>query len=227
MRKTLVQLALLGIIGGIAYLAIFKRDEVMALFGKVKKEAKGYKEAKTPEEAMQYVNKALEDRDYEAAADYLSGEFGIQLRKVAPKASKLAKAIDDFKYAMGQQNIKSEKATAMLLLIEPLPKRLKVGDVKTKGDTDAVAAVVPESGVTNGPRGPSENVALKRENDQWKVLWPFSAKARADFDHIDKYGQDYVNALNVVKGRMKADATTKENVSKDLEEELKKVTKAD
>ena len=84
MRKTIVQLALLGIIGGVAYLAIFKRDEVMALFKKVKKEAQGYKEAKTPDEAMDYFNKALEDRDYEAASDYLTGEFAVQLRKVAP-----------------------------------------------------------------------------------------------------------------------------------------------
>jgi hypothetical protein len=225
MRKTLVQLALLGIIGGVAYLAIFKRDEVMALFNKAKKQAQGYKEAKTPEEATQYLNKALEDRDYEAASDYLTGEFAVQLRKVAPKASKLAKAIDDFKDAMGQHNIKSDKVTVMLFAIEPFAKKLKVIDVKKKGDNDAVAVVVPESGVLNAPSGPQSPLALKRENDQWKLVLPFEPKTRATFDVIEKHGQDYVNAINVVKNRMKADATTKENVAKDLEEELKNAVK--
>ena len=226
MRKTIVQLALLGIIGTVAYLAIFKRDEVMALFGKLKKEAQGYKEAKTPDEAMDYYNKALEARNYEAAADYASGEYAVQLRKVAGKAEKLAKAIDDFKHAMEKHNVKSDKVTRMLADKEPLPKKYKVDNIKKVGEGGAVAAVQVESGVLNAAVV-TGTINLKRENDQWKLVLPFTPVDRARFDHIDKYGQDYVNALNVVKNRMKADATTKENVSRDLEEEFKNATKAE
>lgn len=224
MRKTLVQFALLLIIGTVAYLAIFKRDEVMGLFNKVKQQAKGYKEAKTANEAMDYFNKALENRDYESAADYLTGDYAVQFRKIAPKASKLAKAIDDFKSAMTEHNIKSDKALVKLGALEPFPKQLKVIDVKTKGDK-AEATVVPENGVRKAAAGPQQIMPLQRDNDQWKLAPPLTPAHRTNFDHIDKYGQDYVNALNVVKNRMKTDATTKENVFNDLKEELDKATK--
>jgi tetratricopeptide (TPR) repeat protein len=189
MRKTIVQLALLGIIGTVAYLAIFKRDEVIALFNKVKKEAQGYKEARTPDEAMEYYNKALEARNYEAAADYATGEYGVQLRKVAGKAEKLAKAIDDFKYAMEKHNVKSDKVTRMLADKEPFPKKYKVDNIKQVGEDGAVAAVQVESGVLNAAVT-AGTINLKRENDQWKLMLPFTPVDRARFDHVNKYGQD-------------------------------------
>lgn len=227
MRKTLVQFALLAIVLVAGYVALFKRDEFMALVGKVKKEVQGYKEAKTPNDALEYVNKALEDRNYSIVADYLAGEYGVQLRKVADKASKLAKALDDFKYAMEHHNVKSPKVTALLSELEPFAKHLKVSDVKQKGDNDAVAVVDAESGILNGAPPTARNllIPLKRENDQWKLALPLTPAARAKFELYDKYGQDYVNALNVVKNRLKTDATTKENVFNDLEEEIKKATK--
>jgi hypothetical protein len=47
---------------------------------------------------------------------------------------------------------------------------------------------------------------------------------RAIFDDIEKHGQDYVKAIEAVGRRMRTDATTKENVASDLQEELRKAT---
>ena len=227
MRRLLVQIALLAIllIGG--YLAIFKRDFVIGLFQKAKSELKGYKEAKTPDEAMDYFNKGLENRDYNEAANYLDGEYAIQFRKVADKAEKLAKAIDNFRDAMETHGIRSSKVDVQLALLELLvfPKRLRVVDkAKTKGDDEAVVAVVIETG--SQPRGARPiTISLKRVGEQWKIVQPLTPTDRDKFDSLDKHGQDYVNALNTVKQRMKTDATTKEHVARDLEEELKKALK--
>ena len=37
----------------------------------------------------------------------------------------------------------------------------------------------------------------------WRIEMPLDPASRALFEEIDRYGQDYVNALDVVKDRMK------------------------
>ncbi|MBI1917225.1 MAG: hypothetical protein HYS12_21175 [Planctomycetes bacterium] len=222
MRRLFFQLVLIVIIGTVGYLALFQRDAVISLFQKAKSTLKGYKEAKTPDEAMDYFNKAMESRDYNEAANYLDGEYAVQFRKVADKAEQLAKAIDDFRHAMEQHGIRSDKANAMLADREPFPKRLRVVDtIQKKGDDAAVAPVAVETGSQLRAVGTAA-IPLKREAEQWKIVLALTPAVRLIFDDIDRNGQDYVNAINVVKNRMKTDATTKDNVAKDLEEELRK-----
>jgi hypothetical protein len=215
-----VQFVLLLIIVLVGYLALCQRDAVIGLFQKAKSNIKGYKEAKTPDEAMDYFNKAMEDRDHNEAANYLDGDYAIQFRKVADKAEKLAKAIDNFRHGMENQGIRSDKVNDMLARLEPFPKRLRVLNMNKQGDDTATATVSVETGQL---RAVGESaIPLKREAEQWKIALPLTQSVRLIFDDIDRYGQDYVNAINVVKNRMRTDATTKENVAKDLDEELRK-----
>ena len=224
MRRMIVQIALLLIVLTAGYLALFQRDAVISLFKKAKSSLKGYKEAKTPDEAMDYFNKAMENRDYNEAANYLDGEYAVQFRKVSDKAEKLAKAIDDFRYATEQQGIRSEKVNVLLAGLEPFPKRLRVIDnIKKKGEESAVAPVAVETGSQLRAVGTAA-VPLRREGEQWKIVLPLTPTVRAIFDDIDKHGQDYVKAIEVVGRRMRTDATTKENVANDLQEELRKAT---
>src|SRR5262245_37570001 len=223
MRRMIVQISLLLIVLTAGYLALFQRDAVIGLFKKARSSLKGYKEARTPDEAMDYFNKAMENRDYSEAANYLDGEYAVQFRKVADKAEKLGKAIDDFRYAMEKHGIRSPRVDTLLAGLEPFPKRLRVTDnIKKKGE-EAIAPVAVETGSQLRAIGATA-VPLKREGEQWKIVLLLTPAVRLIFDDIDKHGQDYVNALTVVRNRMRTDATTKENVANDLQEELRKAT---
>ena len=184
MRKAFFQIAFLGVLLGGAYVALFERDWFMGLWAKVKQQVKGYKKAETPEQAMEFFNKALEARDYEAAADYVSGDYGAKLRGVAGKAESLGKAIDDFNTAMEKHNVESLRARQMLAAREPFPKRYEVVKIVKKGDGEAAASVTVYSGLSKDPIGVAV-LALKKDGDQWKVAIPLTAEARARIAAID------------------------------------------
>jgi hypothetical protein len=224
MRKAFFQITFFGLLLGGAYVALFERDWAMSLWGKVKRQVKGYKKAETPEQAMEFFNKALAARDFEAAADYVSGDYGAKLRGVAGKAEGLAKAIDDFGTAMEKHNVESLRARQLLAAREPFPKRYEVVKIDKKGDGEAVASVKVYSGLARDFVGVAV-LPLKKDGDQWKLALPLTPAERDRFAAIAKHARDYVNAINVVKNRMKTDATTKSDVEKDLAEELRTAEK--
>ena len=114
MRKAIVQVSALLLILGVAYLGLFQRQAVMGLFKQAKLSAKGYKPAKTPEEALDKFREAIKDRDYEAAATYCGGDFVEQINKAAPGAKVLGDAIDNVLHNMDQEGIKSDKVKFVL-----------------------------------------------------------------------------------------------------------------
>lgn len=180
---------------------------------------KGYGEASNPDEAIEKYNKALEDRNYNAAARYLDGDYQIQFRKQAKMASKLASAIDNFRSTAKDRGINSDKIEDILNRVEPYPKRITAKDVK-KTDDKATAVVSSEG--SSRLVGPEANVLqLKKVENRWLIDIPLNRAARDRFDWVDKNAQNVVNALNVVKNRMKTDSTTKENVHADLLAEVK------
>ena len=69
----------------------------------------------------------------------------------------------------------------------------------------------------------AEVVTLKKTDDIWRIEIPLTPRHRAIFDELETNGQDYVNRLDVVKNRMKTDATTKDDVFRDLLSELEQV----
>ena len=185
---------------------------------------KGYGEAKTPDEALERFNKALEARNYKMASRYLDGDFQVAFRKQAKVAEKLAKAIDNFRHACKDRSLNSDRVEAILLVLEPLPSRVSVPETpkESAGGDKAVARITAEKSARIGGKA-GLLITLKKVEGAWKIELPLDAAWRALFDDLDHNGQAYVNALDVVKERMKAGATTEETVFTDLRDEVKKV----
>jgi len=184
---------------------------------------KGYGLAKTPDEALERFKKALEDRNYKMAARFVDGDYAVQLRQHAKVAGRLGNAIDNFRSTAKDRSLAGDKVELALAALEPFPKTIKtINVVKSESGDKATAVITSESSSRLGFKT-GRAVSLKKTEDVWRIEIPLTPVDRALFDELDKNGQDYVNALDVVKNQMKTDATTKENVSRELLSELEKV----
>src|SRR5262245_7040898 len=205
---------------------------------------KGYAPAKTPEEAIEKYNKAMGKRNYAAAARYLDDEYQRKFRNTAKVASKLSEAVVNFRSTAKANGIQSDKVEKLLLLVDPFPSSVTTEKVYPSEGGD-VTADIKEEFETKRPTM-TRRIAMKKVNDAWRLdlkledrifvfnftpgqndTFPVETTRRLQLEFLDKHGQDLVNALNVVKNRIKTDATTKENVSGDLQDELQKALKGD
>jgi hypothetical protein len=106
--------------------------------------AKGLKPAKTPNECLDRFAQCIKKRDYETAADlYCTGEYREELQKGAKAGTKLGEAIDDlWNAAFDVTNLNAPVAKAVLVLIDPFPKEVKVKDIKHKDGEDTAEAII-------------------------------------------------------------------------------------
>jgi hypothetical protein len=216
-------LAVVGVLV-LAGLAFFDKSPIPAL-NEMAWSMKGYGLAKTPDEALDRFKKALEARNYEAASRFLEGDFQVQFRKVAKPASRLAEATDNFRHAGTDRGYIDAQVDAILYSLEPFPKTVTVKDVKkSEGGDTATALITSDTPSHSIPQG-GLAVTLKKKEDVWRLDIPLTPDWRAYLDGIEKYGQQYTNALDTVKTRMKTDATTKGDVQADLKKELEEVKK--
>jgi len=246
-RKLIVQVAALLLITGVAYLGLFQRQAVMGLFKQARLNAKGYTPAKTPEEALDRFRDAVKDRDYEAAASYCGGDFVEQINKAAPGAKVLGDAIDNLLHNMDQEGIKSDRVKLVLRLIEPFPRHLKVVDIKKRGEDQAYAVLVEESGaplkvdgrfedwridgrlMRSLARGIPSLVEVRRvgEGDkaQWKIFFPVTPEQRDCVTYLAENASNYARSLDKVKYAIKRDAATKSDLERELRVELEEAGK--
>lgn len=185
---------------------------------------KGYALAKTPQEALDRYNKGLEARNYAMASRFLDGDYQIQFRKQAKVAERLMKAIDNFRHAAKDRGYNDDKVEGILIKLEPFPSRISIKDVKESAGGDSASAfIAAESGSRLEQQPAYAAVKLKKVDGYWRIDLPLDVYTRKVLEDLDRFGQDYTNALDVVKTRMKTDATTKENVFADLREETGRV----
>jgi hypothetical protein len=242
LRGLIGLLIVLAVFGGAGYLLLFEREWVFAWFNKAVQQAKGYTPAKTPQEALDKFKAAVRERNYEAAALYCGPDYAEQLRKVAPVATPLARAIDDLLHNMEQEAVKSEKVQIVLKYLEPFPKDIKIIDVREEaGKGKAVAQVAEDTGrpiqahFTENWKVDTQlmralfrdlppQVELKQEGDgddkHWRILFPVTAGLRTAVDHLKDKGMDYKKALEKVKLSIKRDAATKADLEKELRTEM-------
>src|SRR5437879_12435811 len=109
MRNFAVMIALLVIVGGGLYIALFKRDWFSKTVSDVTREAKGYTAAQTPQEAIDKFRDAIKSRDYESAATYCGPEYAEQMRKGAKAAKELGEGIDDLLHAMDKHGVTQDR----------------------------------------------------------------------------------------------------------------------
>jgi hypothetical protein len=242
MRRTVIQISLFIVVVLAGYLGLFQREFVKGWFGKMTRQAKGYSPAATPRDALDKFREAVKDRDYETAATYCGGDYAELMRKSAKAAASLGTAIDDVKYNMEKNGVKSDKARLALLLLEPFPTDFKITQVKEQGEDRAYATIVEETGAPLKLDGRYENwnidplmcrslakgipqlVELRREGqgDQkyWKIYFPVSPALNLSVDQLREKYQNYVRGLNKIKYEVVNDPVTKSDVEARLRTEL-------
>ncbi len=144
MRAVIILLVVVAL-GGAAYVGIYHPDWIWPDPKKVaeekrKKERQAelakYQPAKTPEEAAQNFMKAIQNRDYEAAAKYVTtvstdqsikkDYYAEKLRRNHKAVSAMAKKIDELKKVMVEKNLKAPLSWHLLLALDPFPTDFKI-----------------------------------------------------------------------------------------------------
>jgi len=237
-RSLILFLILVGLIGFVGW-SLYTQPEWL---DDAWRYARGYKPAKTPQEAIDNFKAAVKNRDYKTAAYYCTRDYAEQLRKAHVAASKLAQAVDNLSHNLEQEGIKSDTTRAVLLLLEPFPKEIKTGDIKQQGETSAVAYLIEDTPASrlkpewreawDVDRGMFRTLVIdlpskvdlvadgSGDAKAWKINFPVSGNLRQSVDHLRDNYQNYVRALDKVKYEIKRDAATKADVEARLREEL-------
>ncbi len=247
MRKTITLVALLAALFGGLWLFMYKRKEIMTVVNEKVAEAKGFDKARTPQQAIDFFKKAIQERDYETAARYCTPKYAEQLRKCAKGATKLGKKIDDVRVALDKRGLASDTTRIALELIEPFPPDFETLDVQYKEGDDKAVATIGERITDDLEKGRKVlqwrfdmyfcralakslgnpwRIGLKREgegeNKEWKLDIPVDGALIRSVDRFNKKHMDYYNALDVVDQDIKNDATTRFDVEGRMKGELEK-----
>lgn len=211
-----------------AYIAAFKR-------GMVARMVKGYKTAETPQVAADMFKKAIEEREYEYAADYCTQEYAEQLKRGHSAANEFAVKLDNLIYQMKERDLIRDETKVVFYKLDPFPKDITITVGKESGDS-AVATITfappdPKGGASTNLewklddgiqqiyvrplpfKGYSTQVEMKKEGGKWKFDFrPDSSIQQRVARMNDKYKQ-YVNPFEMVTQEVKNDPSTRESTT--------------
>jgi hypothetical protein len=250
LRSVILLLIILGLLGSAVYVGVYKSEWWTPYFESTRLKLLGYNPAKSPDEAMDKFRKAIKERDYKAAAVYCSGDYAEQLRRAAPAAAALGKAIDKLEGQMEVEGVKSDKCRVVLGLLEPFPREIKMSNLEKKGDDKAVVTIEEDFGglhpvdfnaerwnvdlsvfraLAGGPAGNLSigqpvQVGLLREGQgdaqAWKLNIPVTTEDRNRVNELKDKYQNYVKALEKLQVEVRTDAVTKGDLERRLRTEL-------
>lgn len=208
-------------------------------------QARGFKQANTPEDALDKFKQALEKRDYEAAKLYVTGDYFEWLDKGGPDAAELVAAVDEMRAVMKSTGVKSDKVDFALFKLDPFPP-YKVGAVK-KSDKKAVATVHWDEDVLRFANAPSLqdwrinalllhslmptailrrlDVTVRDTGAGWKIEWPVQIgdrHMRMTVEALRKNATNYRNAIRDVKQSIKNNPAVKEDFEREFKSTLEK-----
>lgn len=223
-----------------AYLAIFRRGDVARV-------AKGYKPADTPQVAADMFKKAIQERNYEYAADYCTAPFAEQLRRGHAAATDYATAIDNLQFQLTERGLVRDELKVVLYFLDPFPKdvTITVKDGKDAAEATLVFAAPPvKSGVGEAAgwqlksdislvylqsmafrTGTTAVVPMKKEGDVWKFDVPVTPKLQTRVGYLNDKYKNYVNPFQIVTQEVKNDPSTRENVTTRLKSLLEQAAK--
>jgi hypothetical protein len=231
-RRIITIVAILAVLGIGGFLYLFKREAVLNLVDS----ARGYPDAKTPQECVDNFKTAIKDRKYDKAAKYCTKEYAEQLKKGADAGNEVGTAIDDLTHRMKNDGVLTSEIEFILFINDPLPPDLKL-TVQSPGEKEATASVGVDNPILQStptktwkvdplfikafyydyPRG---EVRLVKEGDYWKIDVPVTPAMRERVDRLVRNHKDYVNALKKMSEEVRRDRVTKEDVTTRLQELL-------
>jgi hypothetical protein len=212
--------------------------------------ANGFGPAKSAEDAMDKFRQAIEKHDYDAAGQFLSGEYKEFFDKGTDDAESLVAEIDNLKAAMKKNGVKSDKGYFVLFMLEPFPAGFKYD--LSKGDGDAKVATLSWANELSQYAGADLQglqswqvdtkmwnslmplavdvrvplqVTVKKEKDGfWRIQFPTStgttANARHVRDSVDYLRKNGSNFKNALQG-LKNDVKNEPQTKENFESSLK------
>jgi hypothetical protein len=235
-------LIILVLIAGIVYVAVFQWDWVMGLFQKGKRTLEGYRPAKTPNEALDQFFKAIDKRDYATAAGYCTGDYAEYLAKAHDAARAVGNEIDSVRGFLKDKGLITDKAEALLLLLDPFPRKFRPAEVKTDKKSQKTFGILHADidltqllqAAPDVPRmdvkvfqcvllAPAfrqlavELVAEGSEEQQWKLNVPLVPAQRDAINHFINVHRTYVTALSNLVHSLRQDRYgSKQEFERDL-----------
>jgi hypothetical protein len=214
------------------------------------KAAQGFTPAKSPEDCLDQLKKAIEGRHYRIARDYLTGDYAELFVKGSADARELARGIDDLLDVMRTTQTQSDKVDVMLYWLDPFPP-FKY-DIKNKSDKQAVALIhwaQDEPRVRTGlsaiaserydipplllhsllPTGTTlpapMQVNLKEVDGVWKAELPAKFGDRHLRDCVEalrKHATNFRNALADIKNSIKHNPAVKQDFEREFKSNLER-----
>ncbi len=244
MKNLLILIAVLALAGGIGYVVFFR-------WGDANRAAKGFKKADSPQVCAEMFRKAIKEREYEIASDYVTAAYAEQLKKVHEEAKSLGESIDNLESQINSRGLMRDEMQLVLFSLDPFPKNIemvtsdettstpkatmtitlpKVGNSQANNGlwnirNDILLGLVPTLGRDRTLRSNKIMFNMKKEGEVWKLDIPVDSTLQSSVTVLkDKY-KNFVNPIDDVKGNLKIDATTKENVSSELKRLLEQASK--
>ena len=232
MRRIITIVGLLAVLGIGGFLYLFKREAVAELVDG----ARGYPQAKTPQECVDNFKKAVKERKYDKAAKYCTKDYAEQLKKAAEAGHDVGTAIDDLSHRMKNDGVLTSEIEFVLFVHDPLPQDLKL-TVQSPGDKEATATVSVDNPILQSTPTktwkvdplfikafyydyPRSQVRLVKEGDYWKIDIPVTPAMRDRVDRFVRNHKDYVIALKKMSEEVRTERTTKVDVTNRLEDLL-------
>ncbi|MCI0699877.1 MAG: hypothetical protein L0241_02165 [Planctomycetia bacterium] len=239
-RLIFLVLALCAVLGG-TYLFLFKRADTV-------RAAKGYRNADTPQVAVDMFKRAIDKRDYDIAAHYCTPGYAEQLRRGETAARELGESLDNLTFQMKERSLIRDEVKIVFYALEPFPKDVLITVGKEKDDTAEATFVFslpvvwsnqPTSGTWNMKpeifqvyarsmkfvNPTTAVVPMKKEKGEWKLDFPADTALQVRVGYLNDKYKNYVNPMQIVTQEVKNDPSTKENVTNRLKTLLEQAAK--
>ncbi|MBA4188860.1 MAG: hypothetical protein C0467_12755 [Planctomycetaceae bacterium] len=229
MARGLGLLVLIALVGGGAYLFMFKKADT-------ERAVKGYKKAETPQIAADMFKEAIKNREFNMAAFYCTTGYAEQLKRGHEAANKLGTAIDNLAYQMNERKLMRDEVKLVLYALDPFPKEFQVTVGKESGDTaegtfvfsgPGMSGDTPSSGTWNmkpeifhvyirSMKTPKPNTVvapMKKEAGEWKFDFAADNNLQLRVAYMNDKYMNYVNPMEKVTQEVKNEPETRENAT--------------
>lgn len=241
MPRILGLLVLVALVGGGAYLFLFKKTET-------ERTVRGYKKAETPQAAADFFKEAVRKREYDMAVLYCTAGYAEQLKRGAAAADKLGTAIDNLAYQLNERKLARDEVKLALALLDPFPKDVQVTVGRESGETAEGTLVFPGPGLAGDtptagnwslkpeiflalvrslkmPKGGTAVVPMKKEGGEWKFDFPADNALQLRVAYLNDKHMHYVNAMEKVTQEVKNDSAVREDATNRIKSLLEQAAK--
>lgn len=244
MKRIIILIVAVVLLAVAGYIVFFR-------WGDAKRTAGGYKKADTPQVCAEMFRKAIREREYDIAADYVTQPYAEQLKKGAEPGKELGKSIDNLTDQLNSRGLMRDELQLVLFALDPFPKEVEITTAdETTSTPKAVLVIaapkvgastansgkwnlkpemlntlVPTLGADRVMRTNKISFPMKKDGEVWKIDVSADTNLQTSVTTLkDKY-KNFVNPLDDVKENLKTDATTKENVAGELKRMLEQASK--